>query len=77
MSQPLPAAAALAGLFGKSALLTTELDDAQLRAVLDNWAVREAARSADALEAVLESIRSRLCSSRVELHYKANSGLEP
>ena len=46
-------------------------------AVLDNWAMREAARSADALEAVLESIRSRLGSSRVELHYKADSGLEP
>ena len=51
--------------------------DAQLRAVLDNWAMREEARSADALEAVLESIRSRLGSSRVELHYKATSGLEP
>ena len=51
--------------------------DAQLRVVLDNWAVREAARSADALEAVLESIRSRLGSSRVELHYKATPGSNP
>ena len=45
--------------------------DAQLRAVLEHWIVREESRSADTLEAVLESIRSRLGSSRCELHYQA------
>ena len=45
--------------------------DAQLRAVLEHWVVREDSRSSDTLEAVLESIRSRLGSSRTELHYQA------
>ena len=45
--------------------------DAQLHAVLKHWVVREDARSSDALEALLESIRSRLGSSRAELHFQA------
>ena len=53
---------------GSGAILRS---DAQLRGVLGHWELREESRSSDTLEAVLESIRSRLGSSRCELHYQA------